>query len=133
MARPSAAVPTAAGTAVLCWSIGILLLVTPAGLRDRGQPDRAGAECKDRNRRCPLAFRRRRGRKIERRWWRLGYRFGQIAAASFSPLDRMQDDLSETFAAHGDFLGTMTRRFLSGYVNVMRTQQWIPSNCSLSK
>ncbi len=59
--------------------------------------------------------------------------FGQIAAASFSPLDRMQDDMTEIFAEHGDFLGTMTRRFLSGYVNVMRTQQWIPSDCRLSK
>ena len=59
--------------------------------------------------------------------------FGQIAAASFSPLDRMQDDMTEIFAEHGAFLGTMTRRFLSGYVNVMRTQQWIPSDCRLSK
>ena len=59
--------------------------------------------------------------------------FGQIAAATFSPMDRTVEDLSEIFAEQGDFLGTMTRRFLSGYVNVMRTQQWIPSDCRLSK
>jgi DNA-binding CsgD family transcriptional regulator len=59
--------------------------------------------------------------------------FGQIAAASFTPFDRLRDDLSALFARHSDFLGAVTRRFLASYVNTMRTQQWIPSDCRLSK
>jgi DNA-binding CsgD family transcriptional regulator len=59
--------------------------------------------------------------------------FGQIAAASLSPFDRCCDDLSDLFAHHGDFLGALTRRFLASYVNTMRTKQWIPSDCRLSK
>lgn len=59
--------------------------------------------------------------------------FGQIAAASFVPADRTLDDLSEVFAEHGDFLGALTRRFVASYVSTMRTQQWIPSDCRLSK
>jgi DNA-binding CsgD family transcriptional regulator len=59
--------------------------------------------------------------------------FGQIAAASYSPFDRSCEDLSDLFAAHGDLLGAITRRFLASYVNTMRTQQWIPSDCRLSK
>jgi DNA-binding CsgD family transcriptional regulator len=59
--------------------------------------------------------------------------FGQIAAASFSPVDRELDDLSELFAEHGDFLGAVTRRFVASYVSTMRTHQWIPSDCRLSK
>jgi DNA-binding CsgD family transcriptional regulator len=59
--------------------------------------------------------------------------FGQIAAASFSPVDRSCTDISELFEQHGDFLGALTRRFLASYVGTMRTQQWIPSDCRLSK
>lgn len=59
--------------------------------------------------------------------------FGQIAAASYSPVDRSRSDLSELFAEHGDFLGAVTRRFLASYVGAMRTRQWIPSDCRLSK
>lgn len=59
--------------------------------------------------------------------------FGQIAAASYSPRDRAREDLSDLFAEHGDFLGALTRRFLASYVGTMRTRQWIPSDCRLSK
>lgn len=59
--------------------------------------------------------------------------FGQIGAVSFSPADREKTDLSAEFAAHGDLLGTLSRRFIAGYVGAMRTQQWIPSDCKLSK
>jgi DNA-binding CsgD family transcriptional regulator len=59
--------------------------------------------------------------------------FGQIAAASFSPLEREKSDLSAEFAEHGEMLGAITRRFLSSYVNIMRTRQWIPNDCKLSK
>lgn len=59
--------------------------------------------------------------------------FGQIAATSFVPVDKTLDDLSDVFAEHGDFLGALTRRFVASYVSTMRTQQWIPSDCRLSK
>lgn len=59
--------------------------------------------------------------------------FGQIAATSFVPFDKTLDDLSDVFAEHGDFLGALTRRFVASYVSTMRTQQWIPSDCRLSK
>jgi DNA-binding CsgD family transcriptional regulator len=59
--------------------------------------------------------------------------FGQIGAVSFPAIDRTCTDLTEAFALHADALGVLARRFISGYVAVMRTQQLIPSNCSLSK
>ncbi len=59
--------------------------------------------------------------------------FGQIAATSFVPIDKTLDDLTDVFAEHGDFLGALTRRFVASYVSTMRTQQWIPSDCRLSK
>ena len=34
---------------------------------------------------------------------------------------------------HGDLFGAIGRRFLGSYVSAMRTQQWIPSDCRLSK
>ena len=59
--------------------------------------------------------------------------FGQIAAVSFPPVDDTRLDLSDDFARHGDLLGTLSRRFISGYVSAMRTQQRMPSDCKLSK
>jgi DNA-binding CsgD family transcriptional regulator len=59
--------------------------------------------------------------------------FGQIAAASFSPFDLSCEDMSDLCMEQGDFLGALTRRFLASYVGTMRTQQWIPSDCRLSK
>jgi DNA-binding CsgD family transcriptional regulator len=59
--------------------------------------------------------------------------FGQIAAASFSPMDLEKDDLSVEFADFGELLASAARRFLSSYVSAMRTQQWIPNDCRLSK
>jgi DNA-binding CsgD family transcriptional regulator len=59
--------------------------------------------------------------------------FGQIAAVSFSPVDRSRTDLSAEFEEHGELLATLSRRFVAGYVNVMRRQQWMPSDCKLSK
>ena len=59
--------------------------------------------------------------------------FGQIAAVSLSPMDRCITDLSEEFEKYAESLGVLVRRFVAGYVAAMRTQQWIPSNCSLSK
>lgn len=59
--------------------------------------------------------------------------FGQIGAVSFCPMDRNKTDLSADFAAHSEYLGLLTRRFIAGYVNVRRSQQWMPSDCKLSK
>lgn len=59
--------------------------------------------------------------------------FGQIGAVSFSPIDRSRTDLAEEFATHGEVLATLARRFIAGYVTVMRRQQWMPSDCKLSK
>lgn len=59
--------------------------------------------------------------------------FGQIGAVSFSPADRSRTDLTEDFALHGELLATLSRRFIAGYANAMRRQQWMPSDCKLSK
>jgi DNA-binding CsgD family transcriptional regulator len=59
--------------------------------------------------------------------------FGQIGAVSFCPNDREKTDLSAEFAAHSDFLALLTRRYIAGYVAVMRTAQWMPSDAHLSK
>jgi DNA-binding CsgD family transcriptional regulator len=59
--------------------------------------------------------------------------FGQIGAASFMPLDANKRDLADDFEKHGDILGQISRRFIASYVAAMRTSQWIPSNCALSK
>ena len=59
--------------------------------------------------------------------------FGQIAAVSFSPVDRSRTDLASDFEEHGELLATLSRRFIAGYVNAMRRQQWMPSDCKLSK
>lgn len=59
--------------------------------------------------------------------------FGQIGACSLTPIDLEIRDLSEALAEHGEIFAGFCRRFLGGYVNVMRSQQWIPSDCRLSK
>ena len=59
--------------------------------------------------------------------------FGQIGAVSFIPFDPDRTDLAADFAAHGDDLGLLARRFIAGYVSIRRTQQWMPSDCHLSK
>jgi DNA-binding CsgD family transcriptional regulator len=59
--------------------------------------------------------------------------FGQIGAVSLIPFDKTQTDLSEPFRLYGDSMGLLVRRFVASYVAAVRTQQWIPSNCSLSK
>jgi len=59
--------------------------------------------------------------------------FGQIAAVSFSPLDVSVTDLSEPYRIYSDFLSTITRRFITGYVLAMRQKHRMPTNCILSK
>ena len=59
--------------------------------------------------------------------------FGQIGAVSFPSSDLQCTDLSAEFDAHAATLGVLARRFIAGYVGVMRTQQWMPADCKLSK
>ena len=59
--------------------------------------------------------------------------FGQISANSFISEDRDKDDLSEEFAQHASLLSQVTRRFIAGYAQAIRTKRRIPSDCVLSK
>jgi len=59
--------------------------------------------------------------------------FGQISASSFISMDRDKDDLSAEFAEHSLLFAQITRRFVAGYVQAIRTKRRIPSNCVLSK
>lgn len=59
--------------------------------------------------------------------------FGQIGAVSFPSSDPQCTDLSREFDAHAATLGVLGRRFIAGYVGVMRKQQWMPADCKLSK
>ena len=52
---------------------------------------------------------------------------------SFPSLDPLCTDLAAEFEAHAATLGVLARRFIAGYVGVMRTQQWMPADCKLSK
>ena len=59
--------------------------------------------------------------------------FGQISANSFISMDRTKEDLSAEFAEHAPLLAQITRRFIAGYVQAIRTKRRIPSDCVLSK
>lgn len=59
--------------------------------------------------------------------------FGQISANSFVSMDREKEDLSEEFALYGSLFSQLTRRFIAGYVQAIRTKRRIPSDCVLSK
>jgi len=59
--------------------------------------------------------------------------FGQIAAASFTPVDYGWRDLSAQFAEKGELLAALARRYLASYAMIAKTQKWIPSDCRLSK
>lgn len=59
--------------------------------------------------------------------------FGQIGALSFTSIDRDKRDLSYEFAAHIPLLASAARRFIAGYVCVVRSQRWMPSDCRLSR
>ena len=57
--------------------------------------------------------------------------FGQIGMAAYGV--RGKTDLSAEYEAHADALSLLTHRFISGYVKVMRTRQWLPADCQLTK
>lgn len=53
--------------------------------------------------------------------------FGQIAAVAFTSLDESKSDLSSEFAQFGQQFSDLARRFISGYVNVMRDNPYLPT------
>lgn len=52
--------------------------------------------------------------------------FGQIAVAVFTSRDKSRDDLSVEFAHFGPLLAELTRRFIAGYVSMMRDNPYLP-------
>ncbi len=59
--------------------------------------------------------------------------FGQIGAVSFTPIDYGWRDLSVQFSENGELLAAVARRYIASYAMIAKTQQWIPSDCRLSK
>ncbi|WP_422346178.1 helix-turn-helix transcriptional regulator [Parasphingorhabdus sp.] len=59
--------------------------------------------------------------------------FGQIALAIYSPINEDWTKLTQTYQAYGESLATITRKFVAGYVSVMRRNHRLPINCELTK
>lgn len=59
--------------------------------------------------------------------------FGQIGAASFGCKDKSREDLSAEFAEYSDELAVYARAFIASYAKAVRTRQWVPGGCQLSK
>lgn len=59
--------------------------------------------------------------------------FGQIGVAVIGPTDPKMTDLSDAYENHADAWGVYVHRFLAGYVKLMRTRQWLPVDCQLTK
>ncbi len=58
--------------------------------------------------------------------------FGQIGVITFNRRDK-GTDLSAEYDAHADHFAMLSHRFISGYVKVHRTRQWLPGDCQLTK
>lgn len=54
--------------------------------------------------------------------------FGSIGAAGFNPVDRSITDLTEEFNAYADFLGFITRTFVTSYHRAMVTPLRLPES-----
>jgi DNA-binding CsgD family transcriptional regulator len=59
--------------------------------------------------------------------------FGQIGMTAFGARDPGRTDLAAEYEAHADTLALLTQRFISGYAKAMRTRQWLPADCQLTK
>jgi len=59
--------------------------------------------------------------------------FGQIGMAAFGVRDPERTDLSAEYEAHADTLMLLSHRFIASYANVVRTRQWLPADCQLTK
>ena len=53
--------------------------------------------------------------------------FGQIAAVVFTSEDELQSDLSRQFIQFGALLADIARRFVSGYVKLVRDNPYLPT------
>jgi DNA-binding CsgD family transcriptional regulator len=59
--------------------------------------------------------------------------FGQIGVVLMGPTDPNKTDLSEEYERYADEFGACAHRFITGYVKLMRTRQWLPADCQLTK
>ncbi len=59
--------------------------------------------------------------------------FGQIGMATFNASHADQTDLSAEYEEHADELALLTHRYIAGCVKALRTRQWLPADCQLTK
>ncbi|MCG2840457.1 LuxR C-terminal-related transcriptional regulator [Sandaracinobacter sp. RS1-74] len=59
--------------------------------------------------------------------------FGQIGIATYAAADPTRLDLSAEYGEHADALYLLTHRFIAGCVKALRTRQWLPADCQLTK
>lgn len=59
--------------------------------------------------------------------------FGQIGIATYGVADPDRLDLSAEYEEHADELYLLTHRFIAGCVKALRTRQWLPADCQLTK
>ncbi len=59
--------------------------------------------------------------------------FGQIGVASYNAANPDRTDLSHEYEEHGDELSLLSQRFVAGCVKALRTRQWLPVDCQLTK
>ena len=59
--------------------------------------------------------------------------FGQIGLVSLDLPGKPETDLSVRFERDADRMALLAQRFIAGYAKVMRTRQWLPADCSLTK
>jgi len=59
--------------------------------------------------------------------------FGQIGAVSFCAADPERTDLSKEYEEQADEMSLLAYRFVAGCVKSLRTRQWLPVDCQLTK
>ena len=59
--------------------------------------------------------------------------FGQIGIATYGVVDPDRIDLSAEYEEHADELYVLTHRYIAGCVKALRTRQWLPADCQLTK
>lgn len=59
--------------------------------------------------------------------------FGQIGCVTFGVPDPDRTDLSSEYDEQADELGILATRFVAGCVKALRTRQWLPVDCQLTK
>lgn len=59
--------------------------------------------------------------------------FGQIGAVSFCAADPERTDLATEYEEQADELSLLAHRFVAGCVKALRTRQWLPADCQLTK